>query len=111
MIANKLIDGMASCIMTLDRSRFIGACVASDLMRDGAYAQRHVDRVACEFPQVSEKYSAKPIYWIITENATAIGYDKSLTVDYYSYHTPGSCIGAFVWNGKHWAEYPLDLQA
>ena len=100
MNANKLIDGMASALMTLDRSRFTGPCVASDLMRDGAWAMKQAMTLG---PQDD------PIYWVITENATAIGYDKSLTVEYYSKQTPGSCIGAFVWNGANWAEYPLDL--
>ena len=89
-----IINGMPTLIHSCDRARFKGICVASDFLRDGAWiASRDLGP------------GHDPIYWSITEDATGIGFDKSLTVEYYLENCPQTTIAVFVCLDGVWYSY------
>ena len=90
-----MINGMSTILRETNRHRLKGPCVLSDLLRDGAFAMAHT--------------LEEPIYWILTEQATGIGYSKEYTIDYYQKETPAGCIAAYVWHDNVWTEIELDI--
>jgi hypothetical protein len=95
-----IIDGAASLLAhTLTRhehARFIGACVTSDILRDGVWLQKYAP---------ATKHGNDPIYWVITECATYIGYHKSRTIDHARDYFPSTIIAEFVFVDGSWRRY------